>query len=157
MWWYWRQVIAAILTTNDRILIARGVIVGWATLWGFRVITGGINHDFAESSLNWLILNLGSHPFVMLWAVALSGQPFQIAAYLLSGWVVGRFHRRCSNMAVFAFMATVLVRSAWTTTHWSTNQQRVYDQVAFPVWMAAFGALPIIILVGGTFAQRRTA
>jgi hypothetical protein len=27
-WWYWRQVIAAIATTNDRWLIARGAIVG---------------------------------------------------------------------------------------------------------------------------------
>ena len=30
--WYWRQVIVAIATTNDRALIARGMVVGWIGL-----------------------------------------------------------------------------------------------------------------------------
>jgi len=151
--WYWRQVVTVILVTNYPIVIARGVATGWLTLWAFRFVTADFNRQFSNWSLDWLIINLGSHPFVMLWAVVLSGRPFQLAAYLLSGWTVARFHRRYSTMAVFWFMVTVLVRSAWQAANWFKLQARVYNEIAFPIWMAAFAALPLIILLGGWLAN----
>jgi len=151
--WYWRQVIAIILTRNYAVVIARGLGTGWLTLWAFKFTTAGLSNHFANWSLDWLIANLGSHPFVMLWAVVLSGRPFQIAGYVVSGWMVARLHRRFRGMAVFWFMTTVLVRSAWDTANWFVNQSRVYDQIAFPVWMAASAALPLFIFLGGRLSD----
>jgi hypothetical protein len=83
--WYRRQVIAAIATTNDRWLIARGVITGWATLRVFWIIVGPFNRDImGERVLDSLIVNLGSHPFVMFYAVVFWYRPLAFLGFVLS-------------------------------------------------------------------------
>ena len=60
--------------------------------------------------LDALITNLGSHPFVMFYAVVFWYRPIALLGFVVSGWVVARLHRRCAIMTVFAFLTTVLVR-----------------------------------------------
>ncbi len=155
-WWYWGQVLSVVATTNDRLLIVRGVLVGWIALIVFHRVTQPFNRDVMGTwLLDWLIVNLGSHPFVMLYAVVLWYLPVECAGYLLSGWVVGRLHRSCRHLAVFAFMTTVLVRSARNTTYLFKLSQvvgREWDPY-FAVQMV-LGALPLLILLGGSLSRR---
>jgi hypothetical protein len=99
--------------------------------------------------------DLGSHPFVMVYAVVLWYLPVQCAGYLLSGWLVARLHRSCRHLAVFAFMTTVLVRSAWNTTYLFRLSKVVGSEwnPYFAVQMA-LGALPLLILLGGSLSRR---
>jgi hypothetical protein len=156
-WWYWRQVIVAIAATNDRWLIVRAVIVGWVTERLFALIVGPFNRDIMNTRmLDWLIVTFGSHPFVMFYAVVLWSRPVEIAGYLLSGWVVGRFHPSCRNVAVFAFMTTVLVHSAWLTAKWFKQMTAFYDDPGYlGVQLALAATLPLMILVGGWASRNR--
>jgi hypothetical protein len=150
-WWYWRQTIAAISTTNDRWLIVRGVIVGWVTWRVFWSIVGPFNRDIMGTRiLDALIVNLGSHPFVMFYAVVLWYRPMGLLGFLVSGWVVARFHRSCRSMAVFAFLTMVLVRQAWVETGMWRNSLRAYGRYpAYPVWEIGLAALmPFAIIAG---------
>jgi len=154
-WWYWRQVLTVIATTNDRLLIVRGVLVGWITLFVFSHLIQPFNRDVMNTRvLDWLIIHLGSHPFVMLYAVVLWYLPYQMTAYLLSGWVVGRLHRSSRSLAVFAFMTTVLVQSAWATTRWFKAMTVVYNANPYLALQLASAALPLLILLGGSLSRR---
>jgi hypothetical protein len=153
-WWYWGQVLAAVARTNDRVLIARGVLIGWIALIAFRQVMRPFNRDVMGTHvLDWLIVNLGSHPFVMLYAVALWYVPVQCAGFLFSGWVVGRCHRSCRNVAVFAFMTTVLVRSAWVTTYLFKLSRIIGSENPYFAIQVMLTALPLLILVGGFMAK----
>ena len=153
-WWYWGQVLAAVARTNDRVLIARGVLVGWITLIAFTRAMQPFNRDVMGTwLLDWLIVNLGSHPFVMFYAVVLWYVPVRCAGCLLSGWVVGRLHRSCRNLAVFAFMTTVLVRSAWVTTYSFKLSRIIGGDHHYLAIQMALGALPLLILIGGSIAK----
>ena len=155
-WWYWRQVVIAIATTKDRWLIVRGVFVGWMTWRVFGLIVGRFDRDIMGTPvLDWLIVNLGSHPFVMFYAVVLWFRPVEIVGYLFSGWVVGRSHQSCRNVAVFAFTSTVLIHSAWVTARWFKQMTAVYDDPGYVGVQLALAALPLMILLGGRASRHR--
>ena len=40
-WWYWGQVLAAVARTNDRVLMARRVLVGWVAALPLLLLLGG--------------------------------------------------------------------------------------------------------------------
>ena len=147
----------AIAAVAHPFVMARAVVVGWSVLWVFEVLTRRAKYEFAESSLDWLIVTLGSHPFVMLWAVVLSRRPFQVAGYLVSGWVVGRLHPGCRVSATTGFMVTVLIHSMWNTAARLSWHQKAYDEVAFEGWIVAFAALPLVICIGGALSGRRAS
>ena len=154
-WWYWRQVLTVIATTDDRLLIARGVLVGWIVLTAFNRVAGPFNRDVMGTRvLDWLIVNLGSHPFVMFYAVVLWYLPVRCAEYLFSGWVVGSLHRSCRSVAVFAFMTTVLVQSAWATTRWFKATTVMYSANPYLALQITLAALPLLILIGGSLSRR---
>ena len=154
-WWYWGQVLAAVGRTNDRALIARGVLVGWIGLIVFDRLTQPFNRAVMGTwLLDWLIITLGSHPFVMFYAVVLWYLPVQCAGYLISGWVVGRLHRSCRSLAVFAFMTTVLVRSvAWQTQLFKLSRV-VGGENPYLALQITLSALPLLILLGGSLSRR---
>ena len=154
-WWYWGQVLTVVATTNDRLLIVRGVVVGWITLFVFSHLLQPFNREVMNTRvLDWLILHLGSHPFVMLYAVVLWYLPYQVTAYLLSGWVVGRLHRSSRSLAVFAFMTTVLVRGVWWQTHLFKLSRTIGSENPYLAIQVALTALPLVILLGGSLSRR---
>jgi hypothetical protein len=154
-WWYWGQVLTVVGTTNDRLLIVRGVVVGWITLFVFSHLLQPFNREVMNTRvLDWLIMHLASHPFVMLYAVALWYLPSKCAVYLFSGWVVGSLHRSCRSLAVFAFTTTVLVQSAWATTRWFKAMTFVYNANPYLALQLASAALPLLILFGGSLSRR---
>lgn len=153
-WWYWGQVLAAVARTNDRVLIVRGVLVGWVALIAFSRVMQPFNRDVMGTwLLDWLIVNLGSHRFVMFYAVVLWYVPVRCAGCVLSGWVVGRLHRSCRTLAVFAFMTTVLVRSAWVTTYLFKLSRMIGSENPYFAVQVMLAALPLLILVGGFMAK----
>jgi len=156
-WWYWSQVLVAVARTNDRALILRGVLVGWVVLIAFSRVLQPFNQGVLGTRvLDWLIVNLGSHPFVMLYAVVLWYLPVRCAGLLLSGFVVGRLHQSGRRVAVFAFMTTVLVRSAWVTTYlFKLSRVLKSDNPQFTLLTIMAGALPLLILAGGAMARPR--
>ena len=154
-WWYRGQVLTIIAMTNDRLLIVRGVLVGWITLFVFNHLMRPLNQDVMNTRvLDCLILHLGSHSFVMLYAVVLWYLPYQITAYLVSGWVVGRFHRTCRSVAVFAFMTTVLVRGVWWQTYLFKLSRTIGSENPYLAIQVALTALPLVILLGGSLSRR---
>jgi hypothetical protein len=155
-WWFWREVIAAIATTNDRALIARGVIVGWVTLRVFWLLVGSFNQDIMGTRvLDSLIVSLGSHPFVMFYAVVFWYRPIALLGFVLSGWVVARLHRPCAIMAVFVFLTTVLVRQGWVqTANWMHSLQVSGHYPSYPAWEIGFTVLmPFGIVLGAAIAR----
>jgi hypothetical protein len=100
-------------------------------------------------ALDWLIVHLGSHPFVMLWATELWYRPVQAASYILCGWIVARTHRSSRSVVVATFMATVLVRTAWLTAASLEWQRHIYTYNPYQNADLAFIALPLLIMVGG--------
>ena len=140
------------------VLIPRGVIVGWMVLSALRAVTVPISRIVMGTwVLDWLIVHLGSHPFVMLWATQLWTRPLQAASYVLCGWIVAKTHRQSAEIILATFMATVLVRFAIATAQYFAVQHRIYDHVAHPEIEITFMALPLLILVGGSLAQQRRA
>jgi hypothetical protein len=153
-WWYWRQVVTAIATANGRALILRGVVVGWMTLWTFRWATNDLNREFSDAALDWLIVHLGSNPVVMMWALWWT-IPQRVVGYVLCGWMVARLHPTCRSMAVFTFMATVLVLSAWREATVVRIQWQLYGHQMDPMLTLVSGALPLVILFGGLASGHR--
>jgi len=85
-------------------------------------------------------MSLGSHPFVMFYAVVFWYRPIALLGFVVSGWVVARLHRRCAIMTAFAFLTTVLVRQAWVqTANWMHSLQ-LYGQ--YPSYRSGRSDLP---------------
>lgn len=157
-WWYWWQVLSAVLFYHPRetLLLARGVVVGWIVLIALRSVVVPINVVvMGRWALDWFIVHLGSHPFVMLWATELWMRPLQAVAFVVCGWIVSRTHRQSRWIVVSTFMATVLVRTAWVTSSSLAWQRHIYAYNPYQGVEIGFIALPLLILVGGWLERPR--
>jgi len=155
--WYWLQVLSLIIVGEPRhsVLVVRGVLVGLITFRVGRVVADPISDlVMGRWVLDWLIVHLGSHPFVMLWAVQLWMRPLQAATYLICGWVVAKTHQRSAPIVLSVVMALLLVRAALLTVQWLAHQWHTYGRIAYPGVEIAFTALPLLVLVGGWIAIR---
>ena len=153
--WYWGQVVQAILRANELHLVLRGVIVGWLTLYVLSRITAPFNRQVMGTwALDWLIVHLGSNPFVMWFAVTWSF-PAEIVRYILAGWIVGKTHPSCRRIAVSGFLITVLLLSGIRTVELFKLHEKAYGPFdRFAVVTLACGALdPLVIIAGGWIAN----
>jgi hypothetical protein len=92
--WLSRQVTAALWLDGCRDvrshawLAVRAIAVGWVTtrmcVWALSPVSRLMNGWVLDP----LIINLGSHPIVMLWATDLHSFPTITAAGVIGGWVV---------------------------------------------------------------------
>src|SRR4026209_1174562 len=105
------------------------------------LFAGPFNQDIMGTrALDALIMSLGSHPFVMFYAVVFWYRPIALLGFVVSGWVVSRLDRRCAIMTAFAFLTTVLVRQAWVqTANWMHSLQ-LYGQ--YPSYRSGRSDLP---------------
>jgi len=159
-WWYWRQVLSAIIVGGPRrsVLVVRGLVFGWIVLRVCGAIAAPISRVVMGGwVLDWMIVHLGSHPFVMLWATQLWWRPVTAATYLVCGWLVARTHARSADIILAVLMAPVLIASALSTVEYLVTQHRAYGHVAYPNFEIAFTMLPFLLFVGGWLATRSYA
>jgi hypothetical protein len=111
--WYWRQAIAAIVVAavsdlrRHRLLVLRGVAVGWLATWVCRGLIGRpLNRLLRGWVLDQLIFTLRSHPFVMVWATDFSVWPGMMIVNLIGGWIVARWHREHAGVLLAFVLVT---------------------------------------------------
>jgi hypothetical protein len=116
VWWFSRQVTAALCLNGCRDLrrhpwlAVRAIAVGCLTttvcVWALRPVSRLMNGWVLDQ----LIVNLGSHALVMLWATDLHAFPAIAATGVMAGWVVGRSHRGHAGIVV----AVTIAVAAWS-------------------------------------------
>lgn len=116
MLWFSRQMTAALWLAGCRDirihpwLAVRAIAVGWLTttlcVWAMRPVSRLMNGWVLDQ----LIVNLGSHSIVMLWATDLHSFPAITGAGVIAGWVVGRSHRGHAGIVV----AVTVAVAAWS-------------------------------------------
>ena len=175
--WYWRQVVVAIVVStfkdirNDKLLTLRALIVGWFVFWFllgrlmqygvplFQPVTQvvlesllfAVRRLFAEGVVGrdfWSFVssvrNVENVGWFCIGALATLGA---CVVGILSGWIVGRLHRRKVSM-VLAHGATVLVN--WIVLDLITHDPNVWPPL---IWFAP--VLTLGIVLGGMLCASR--
>ena len=175
--WYWRQVALAIVVStfkdirNDKLLTLRALIVGWFVFWFllgklmqygvpfFQPVTQvvlesllfAVRRLFAEGVVGrdfWSFVssvrNVENVGWFCIGALATLGA---CVVGILSGWIVGRLHRRKVSM-VLAHGATVLVN--WIVLDLITHDPNVWPPL---IWFAP--VLTLGIVLGGMLCASR--
>lgn len=162
--WVWRQVIVAIVVSSVRdlrdhkLLTLKALMMGYGTSWLCVRLTVPWRRVLNGWVLDQLIITLGSHPFVMLWATDLHRYPVTMIAGAASGWVVGRLHREHGTL-VFVFATAMGLRAlvgalSVVLIPWTTMPG--YVNVPAPVFTLVSHTLvpPLCILWGGLYGLR---
>ena len=157
--WYWRQVIGAILVNlfkeirHNKWFVVRGLLTGWAVWIVFNKTVPGLADviaygPWATSPIAAEFRNL--YPFI--YRVPL---PFLVG--MLSGWLVGRFHRTHRTAVVLLFAASMLLMYLWLFGAFILYVRPVYGSLALvPVILGAAASLLGILLGGGLLRSRST-
>ena len=112
-WWYWRQVLVAILSglfnecRENKLLTARALIIGWALLGAFSwYFVDLFNLLFREPLF---ALEVWSRWWRYGWILPLTWTLSALAFGVMSGWLVARLHRPHHISTVLVFTLSVCV------------------------------------------------
>lgn len=154
--WLWRQVVAAIVTTNvnewhsDRIGALKAVALGWTAMLLFFFVAGDFLAHSADQTLPRLLSYLGANHIGNLWLESLRYIPPTVIGCVISGWIVGRpvlFYAA----SVFITLLEGVTAIAWYAAPVAVPHTLFYVIVlALPYWWwSGLLIVPLLILVGG--------
>jgi hypothetical protein len=104
-WWYWRQVLVAIVSglfnewRENKLLTARAVIIGWAL--AFMVFPWSFNVLIREPLF---ALEVWSRHWRHGWILPVFWTLYAVAFGMMCGWLVARLHRPHQVSAVLAII-----------------------------------------------------
>src|SRR5262245_10100988 len=150
--WYWREVITAIIVgtwaqfREHPLMVLRAVAMGW--LFAFLL-----------SKTVWpywtpLVVRYVIHA-PLAWQYSLLELLIDGPALVAVGWIVARFGRRCRLAAVVAYVASVM---AFTPVNIWRNPQ-MYDDFEWGTFLLLFPVMISLLLLGGgllTGSPKRT-
>jgi hypothetical protein len=149
--WYWRQVIGAIVLSSLRelrdhkLLAFRTILIGSTVLWVIgTLIATPLSGAIRAWVLPQLVVAVGFHPVVSLWAFDMSSSPPIAAMYVLTGWIVQQLHRPRGGI-VIAFAFTLLITGVVRST--AARLMPMPYPVFFVMWQTVIPTF--FVLVGG--------
>lgn len=168
-WWYWRQVLSAVVigvvvaVREHKLLPIRAIVIGWLAVWLYGNYVGDSVLFLARA-----VVNFGEFLFVTgltdwfyvhdidLPAIVVRATPPIVTTFVgmcASGWLVGYSHRSTGPASVLIYCATVPLPAA-ATLAWQSVARGEYAgpplvYVAALVWFVTASAL-----IGGLWAVR---
>jgi hypothetical protein len=169
-WWYWRQVLAAIVigavTTvrSHKVLSVRALALGWLSGWLYVNYVGSSVLEVARTAFNfseflfvagltdWFYVHRVHFP-----ATVLRSGPVIVMAWVgmfASGWLVGVTHRSQGASLVLVYCATLPLPTA-SAVFWQIVAHGSYaGPPLLPVAAFVFPHVYFPVLVGGLWAVR---
>jgi hypothetical protein len=167
-WWYWRQVLLAILAgavkdlCEHKALAGRAVLISWAILVPWHYVTLSLYRSANPWIGTWISMDrrIASDASQLMevawWAWWIYGVPVLAAWFAMSfiaGWSIARLHRGHRASTVFASVAfqvpwaLLWAWPAWRLAH--VNAGTPYGPPNQIVAMLTLAGIPIFTLLGG--------
>lgn len=169
-WWYWRQVVAAIIigvvtaVRSQKVLAIRAIVLGWCFGLLYVNYIGSSVLDFARTAFNFseflFVAGLTDWFYVHqvhIPATVLRSGPVIVMAWVgmfASGWLVGATHRSQGASMVLVYCATLPLPTA-SAVLWQIVAHGSYaGPPLLPVAAFVFPHVYFPALVGGLWAVR---
>ena len=161
--WFWRQVLAAIVTSaaadraSHKLLAARALIVG-ATLYYVLAIPVIWIAPFAQTWIgNTFFLDIGPGAWRAFWINQFSVEPVIYLACFITGWLGVRLHRT-HGVAIGILLAAFIFVLENTMMIWMLMRDPHPPSVTITGWRVIAHAMsglgrPLSVLVGGLCAS----